>query len=139
MIFFLYSLLWLPKSSKSSLACYDFQILFNFLIFVTNVLLWFVSRNASSVLLVNVLLFFVISNLCSLLMSSYFCRSSFICCWCRHILDSWLSNFLWTYTISSSLSFRSAFKRVRSSFALLSSTSFLILWFCDFLIRRFNS
>ena len=119
---------------KSSLTCFGFRISFNFLIFVTNVLLWFFSWNTSSVLFVYVLLLFVISNLCALLMSLYFCWSSFICYWCWHISNSWLFNFLWNFAISSSLSF----KCVSSFFSLKASTSFLIPWFCDFLFRHFN-
>ena len=95
--------------SKSSLECSAFRLFFNFLIFVTNVLLWFLSRNTYSVLLVSVSLFFVIFNMCAFLMLS-FCWSSFICYWSRHILDSWLSNLFCTCAISSSLSFSSAFK-----------------------------
>jgi len=66
----------------SSLDCSVFWIFFNLLIFVTRILLWFLSRKISSVLLDNVLLIFVISNFCVFLMSSFFRSISFICCWC---------------------------------------------------------
>ena len=77
----------------SSLECSVLWIIFNLWIFVTNIFLWVLRQNIYLVLSDNMLLSFVISNLSSFLVLSFLCRSSFICCWCRHIFDSWPSNF----------------------------------------------
>ena len=65
----------------SLVECYVFRLFFNFLIFVTNVLLRFFNLKIFVVLFDNVLLIAVISNLCVILVSFSFCWSSLICCW----------------------------------------------------------
>ena len=59
--------------SMSSVDCSIFWLLFNFLICVTSVLLWFLNLKISQELLDNTLLTFVNSNLCVFLLSSYYC------------------------------------------------------------------
>ena len=69
--------------AKSSLECSAFWLVFNFLILVTNVLLWFLTRNTYSVLLVNVLLLSVTSNLCAFLPQM----------WVTHMIVTWANRY----------------------------------------------
>ena len=121
----------------SSVECSTFWLFLNFLIFVTNVLLWFFNLKFYSELLDNVVLLFVISNLCAFLEWSFCCWINFICCWHWSNFDSWSLKFFRICVKSSSLSLMILFKRIISS--LYSFNCFFISWFFNLWLKSFSS
>ena len=80
--------------SMSSVDYSVFRLLFNFLIFMTSVLLWLPNLKISSEWLDKNLLTFVSSNLCVFLLSSYcYWSFSFCCLWWRNSAP-WFSNLI---------------------------------------------